>query len=110
MHLLKLLFKWDELIWGIYAKKAKSPSELFCYEKFILIHIDFVGNTGYAYDMVSYEHIIVVLPISLINTTKYLAGLKDLGLTLNIIYYIKVLCGFYILAINLTNIRSFRRN
>ncbi|CEP10417.1 hypothetical protein [Parasitella parasitica] len=51
--------------------------------------IDYIGDTGYLYEFVGFEDVIVVLPTSKLNTSHNLATLHSFGSTLNSLYYLE---------------------
>lgn len=52
--------------------------------------IDYIGNTGYLYEIVNFKDVIIALPVSKLNTPHNLATLNHFGDTLNSLYYLKV--------------------
>jgi hypothetical protein len=73
--------------------------------------IDYVGNSGYAYEMVEFKDVLVALPVSRMNTPENIEMLKEFESTLNCVYYVKVReCYWRDWNMHLTCIIFYRTN
>lgn len=61
-------------------------------DNIIINGIDYIGDTGYLYQLNAFEDIMIASPVSILITPSNLASLRNFGDTLNSLYYLKVNC------------------